>query len=476
MSRFLEKRQQAGFEDYENRAIPRGEDFKGMLQACEDQTSDFDWGAILRAVAATLGLRLTSYNHPLPSIIFEGFLTVLPSVQHFPEDNFISIKTGKGVCPIVVWAHHILGLTVLVRNHDITSESHARDVKFGSASQEHVVIDFSMNFSASAFPCTIHPPETFLLQSCSTYETVLQLKPEEDLHPIDATCREPLKGYGDRVFQNLCYDDNCGTRRLVDELRCLATARAITISKHLCPTYDLVRANYTNKSDLTDGDEQIDATLPDYYITSTHHCLEPRVAWVAKGRIGARLPNRHIQNASGVIFDNVLFDGSVVEKYVSHYKESIPDEENAPEDISILLKELARSQPEDKLTPIWELLMDAAETLAVVILALAYVVHATEAAEMPVRGLTTYPLATCSFRTKLYQWDGQSDLEINEDVWLEVLALLLVGRDGVPLDLSRVCLLSKCGWSIFASTFGESDPSEVGKYAISCSFNVGYIC
>jgi hypothetical protein len=42
--------------EYQTRAVPSAEGIEGTLQAIEDQTTSFDWGRLLYAVAGKLGL------------------------------------------------------------------------------------------------------------------------------------------------------------------------------------------------------------------------------------------------------------------------------------------------------------------------------------------------------------------------------------------------------------------------------------
>ncbi|KAF4631144.1 hypothetical protein G7Y89_g6989 [Cudoniella acicularis] len=120
------------------RASPSEDGISGFLQACEDQTSLYDWTHLLDAVAAMLG-----YSEPdqavdgLPPVIFRGLLTTLPLVQHFPEQHIIQIECGIGECWIIVWTHYILGLPVLIKTwrNNICTE-----VSFGP-SPPQIIID-----------------------------------------------------------------------------------------------------------------------------------------------------------------------------------------------------------------------------------------------------------------------------------------------------------------------------------------------
>jgi hypothetical protein len=55
---------------------------------------------------------------------------MLHSVQHFPVDRMVIIEVSYGSAVLVVWAHHILGLSTLVRIHE---NGDTIEVRFGDS-------------------------------------------------------------------------------------------------------------------------------------------------------------------------------------------------------------------------------------------------------------------------------------------------------------------------------------------------------
>jgi hypothetical protein len=119
---YFEKQAEGTPDGAKIRAVPSLEGIRGTLQACEDQTSAFDWRKYVVAVGTALGLTESNMyrtrtiplmlraanssirSETMPSFIFRALVNMLPLVQHFPEDRIIDLRTKHGVCSIIVWA------------------------------------------------------------------------------------------------------------------------------------------------------------------------------------------------------------------------------------------------------------------------------------------------------------------------------------------------------------------------------------
>lgn len=97
---------------------PRLDGLRGTLRAVREQTSGFMWELIFSAVDRKLApLRQSetkSHLRLLPVSVLQGLLDALTAVQHLPEARLVRIRSIDGATTIVVWAHHVLGLTVVV--------------------------------------------------------------------------------------------------------------------------------------------------------------------------------------------------------------------------------------------------------------------------------------------------------------------------------------------------------------------------
>ena len=97
---------------------PRLDGLRGTLRAVREQTSGFMWELIFSAVDQKLEpLRQSetkSHLRLLPVSILQGLLDTLTAVQNLPDARLVRIRSIDGATTIVVWAHHVLGLTVVV--------------------------------------------------------------------------------------------------------------------------------------------------------------------------------------------------------------------------------------------------------------------------------------------------------------------------------------------------------------------------
>lgn len=181
----------------------------GVLRACREQTNNFQWQFLLDSVQGALGKQYSasclaayrarmSYNDllargeawaPSPPIL-QGLLDMIVAAQGLPEDRTIHIHTLQEIPIIVVWAHHILGLSVLVILNAPGRASTETD--FGH-SQPHVIIDasHSMQLSENSI-CLLSPREEG--------DVLFSLEDDTQLgQRLEASSRRPLGGFG-RAF------------------------------------------------------------------------------------------------------------------------------------------------------------------------------------------------------------------------------------------------------------------------------------
>lgn len=110
----------------EQRQFPGAQALSGTLRACREQTSNFIWRLLFDAVSTTLGESgiidsdHSSEDTGIATAVLQGLLDFLPMLQYFPEDRLVRIRLYRGnvssTCLLVVWAHHVLGLSVQVQS------------------------------------------------------------------------------------------------------------------------------------------------------------------------------------------------------------------------------------------------------------------------------------------------------------------------------------------------------------------------
>lgn len=169
---------------------PRYDALKGTLRACREQTSGFMWELVLAAVANQIADILEVDNwyeaRSMPMAILQALLDGLTAVQHLPENAFLRISTYTGIPTIVVWAHHVLGLPVVV-------QSRKGVVRFGEG-REAVYIDAGQTVDGRA-----------IVASASLLNETKDLlfsvgESSEDVH-LDPATRHAITGYGTRKIE-----------------------------------------------------------------------------------------------------------------------------------------------------------------------------------------------------------------------------------------------------------------------------------
>jgi hypothetical protein len=111
-----------------------------FFRACSDQTSNFQWSLLYQSVAVHLGRREQTVADPIPPVLLRGGLTMFPIVQTLPEDRKVEIVATGGICALVIWAHHILGLNVIVTGlYGGENPRVARQVVFGTGPEQVII-------------------------------------------------------------------------------------------------------------------------------------------------------------------------------------------------------------------------------------------------------------------------------------------------------------------------------------------------
>ncbi|MCJ1424475.1 hypothetical protein MMC29_002363 [Sticta canariensis] len=178
LAKALENRAEGATESV---GIPRHDALKGTLRACREQTSGFMWELLLLPVEKQLAHIPRSdgpwINRQLPVSVLQALLDSFTAVQYLPENRFIRIESSYGSAAIVVWAHHLLGLSVCVQYRDTV-------VRFGEG-VESVYIDAGASKAKASLVN-------------ETQELIFQVVESNEDLPLDAACRHPVFGYGNR--------------------------------------------------------------------------------------------------------------------------------------------------------------------------------------------------------------------------------------------------------------------------------------
>ena len=316
----LESRMQGAPADYNVRATPSQERVLGVVVACEEQTSAFDWGRLLLAVASMLGLPPQKAYTGLSPTVLRAVLDMFPIVQSLPEHRLIHVEDNQGICSLCVWAHHVLGLTVLVKLPDGTQ------VTLGNGT-ERVVVD-----------CGNDEAIVSLLDS-DTGDILITIEPDSEGFPINAIYKIPAKGYGRFLLL-----DETPNKSIAEEMMLVTVAFAVVTSQHL------VAGHAYGPSDPS-----------------------------AASRV--RTNGKTVIEAAQFLFDDPRIDKEKVEPYILAYGGGQPldDTVEAPSSIAAF----RRSNPNHIHRLTWSALLSTCRALGVAILAFAYLRHRDSCEKLP---------------------------------------------------------------------------------------------
>lgn len=411
------------------RAIPSQEGILGVLKACEEQTSSFDWNGHIRGVASLLEISDTRAFQPLPAVILRAVVYMFPLVQRFPEDQFIIVETLHGVCLLVVWAHLVLGLTVLVR---IWRDGTVFEKKFGTDCEQVFILVKSS---------TLQPSVTMM--ETSSKEEIIKLCPDIDESPIEGIVKRPAKGFGREWLQPIWSWD--GSHAVLEEMKLVSCAIAMIIAENIYMAFGTEMSHMYDESD----DDRV-----------------PNGLLLAEGAMQCAVSEDCLLNAARFLFDDSRLEGNSVRKYADIYAKrpistTMSPSLSPPRVVKAVLEQASFLENHDR-SNAWDYLLSAARSLAVVILAFAHVQDLTSCEDLPLCNLTNV-LCDHVLVAQLQTWDGKTGLRLPEDVWLHAIALLMIGhKEGADRkSLQSVSLVSDRGWSVYLCTFGTADPSFI---------------
>jgi hypothetical protein len=423
---------------------PTVERIKGFLQTCQDQTAAFDWSGLLFAVAKSLEMSDDDdgVSQPLMPHILHGALVMFPKVQRFPDVHMVQISSpgwNCGFCLLVVWSHHVLGLTTVVRYRDLDGMATEFRFEGPNTKQDSIIIDIA---GPDGHKVTAEPEPSITLLSASKDEKEnLTISPDQDYDEIESLFMIPAHGYGWRVLKTTEYEGNA-RKAVLDELVFIACGLALHMSRHiyLSPaTKHNWPDNAYNPSELYNP---IDVPEEDNMVRLSFS--ETRFLMAA-----AFLFHR--------TDEPFTFTLKRLEKYAMHIQEL----GLAPQAIQ---NALARNG--EDAGRVWRNLYSVAKGLAVLLLAFTHIRDLEACVGLPLihdPDLRAHPLLK-----QLQSWNGRDLIPISTSTWFRVFSILMdrcSEGSATQYDLTEpLCsLICRRGWSIYVSTFGSLDPSSIDQ-------------
>ena len=401
----------------------------GVLRACESQTSAFNWNMMLNAVSTVLGHGPGQAPMDLPAFVLRGLLDMFPMVQTLPNDRFIHIQipvgdsSQCGTSALIVWAHHVLDLTVLVIARGVDG-SLKGNFRFGVSDLEQVLIEeVSADTEASLT----------ILDSHKEHLLTIKPTPDEDSALIGSIRRAPARGWGNTLFSDCLRGSRVlrpDSLAVIRDMRIVTTAFAFLITKHLVKD--------TNHGGSKAADE--DARYSAAYNVDEEQLLE----------------------ASRFLFDSSHIRRGEVESFVAQYKAKALNEELLrPASLAASVRtDLSLTDRESLIQDQWSTLCEYTKKIAILLIALAHVSNLEDCEDLMFARVDIDDMSEHSLVQQLGDWTGETALYVKDEDWLQALAVSFVSHRTHVWDLpwNKVCLVSDKGWSAWISTLGNADP------------------
>ena len=360
------------------------------------------------------GINVAASLRPPPGFLFQGLIDMSPMVQNLPEDSMIYVRCCCGFCCLIVWAHVVLGLTVLIR-----SEA-GEEKRFGTGPEQILIEQLdSQNQSQSSIS---------LLDSSRDELFCIIPDPGEDLYPSIYLLR-PAKGFVNFIFGDICSHRfplaSEGERTAVIEDLLVLTG---SITALLC-----------------------DKLVVDRLGSGAHD--ENEIPWI--------IPRHRLLEAARLLFDKPGLRERELESYKEAYLYKTFDD-SLPQPMS--LRTLMKGLWTERERKVWRSFRQAISHLSLYLMAFAHVENLQICGNVPLEdrqgNINSHALVK-----QIWGWDGQEKLLIQEGCWLNVFSHLLTGQGSKVYDpndvISEPTLQALCsgrGWSAYISTIGYEDP------------------
>ena len=277
----------------------------GTLKACQQQTAAFRWAPLFESVerkfegalkasktrsVSKAGMkrkrprlnesdtRNCSRARSLPFPILQGILKWLQSLQSFPEESLLHLKCNSGISTVVVWCHHILGMSLTIRCSDV-------DVQFGK-SPGNILVE----------ACSVEQTKASLMDPQIQYEPLFTLLNDDANHSISSERRAECYGFGQALLRSRHVSE--------DRLRIYSTwttAACLQLIHHKCrPNFDLKPCRDEVHYNMLPSDIGCGYCFIDPKLNS--HLSEERVIGAAKYMF--KLEHVEIMEAQKIVFSS----------------------------------------------------------------------------------------------------------------------------------------------------------------------------
>ncbi|KAH7350712.1 hypothetical protein BKA65DRAFT_498851 [Rhexocercosporidium sp. MPI-PUGE-AT-0058] len=452
-------------EDFSTRAPPSRQGIAAFLRVCSEQTADYQWDLLYLSVARHIGRAEEAVADPIPPVIMRGALQMFPLVQTLPLDRKVEIVATDGICALVIWAHNILGLTVVVTNLGIaTDPTMPPEVKFGGGS-EQVIIRAADVYSSVKNEGYNEMKTSITLLEASNQQNLFTLEPEDTDRQLESSYKVRMKGYGRRILSDAVdlHQIQSGKEAVLQEMIRTSCGIALAISRPLETSSRCVIAKELEDrvelfQSLKDGEMFVNSTGSENDAGSiksfdaSEHGYNDRMEHEIEFPVGEGA----LLKAASLLFKENKLDEISIREFATLYTPSKIN--GSPVMLPSFFNNILQTTSADVA---WQYLLTEAERLAILLIAISSIRELDSSPDLPlcykINLLDQHPLYQ-----QLLCWNGKAPLWLPEDSSFQALGLLMVGHT-MHLDdslLSQTSLISDRGWSLFMSSYGISNPSH----------------
>lgn len=443
----MEQRRDQAPPNAEFQSVPGHANVEGVLDACLEQTSQFPWPALLSSVAAKLGLEEHEAADPIGPTTFRGLALMLPLAQTLPRDREVVVDGSTGTCVLVVWAHHVLGLDVVVRipKRDAPGQGlrDYDDIYFGNPPAT-VTIRVPQSSDEEG-------PRVILLESSSREILFSILQDPDEEQVITSSAKRLARGSAMRVLEA---DWQARTKRedkMDIQEGCLHDMMLVCVALAFRASQYIYKMLWIDES-LTAGENGVEDDVADLNLTDSeghapdwHHF---------------QIPETKLFEAARFLFDLKNISQAELTVYIQAHRMIKTSEIPEPSTYAAV-RQQCRIDPAN-----WRYYLRTISRMSLLVLTFAHVADLSDAEGLLInRDIPVLNLEDTYLEDKIWRWDGKKCLRIRSDTWFRTY--LALAADKPPKQGPRgdrvASLVSSRGWSAYLPTFGTPDPCDVGE-------------